>query len=421
MFKFTDNIIAQMTLQCNMHCKYCYEGSKIKEHKKFLTVPDFKEALDLVIYEKCILGKIENPVLWHFHGGEPLLYNWEDFKECVRYIHRRQRFFPNVSYCIQTNGTLLDDEKAEFFAKENLTIGYSFDGFEGSERLSKEENEKLIENLRYLHNTYGIKLHCLSVLSKKNMRTWFSDMKKISDFTESCGINVLVPDEDHDDLAPSAEDQWEYWLKPCLESLITDNPLFERYVNIVVERFFSSVVCQVKKDDCKKSGCFNRICGHGINMISIDPDLKVHNCDKYLEEGKYIEERFESNFKERDFLGLQQIKRYAHYCKDLFSLENKYDCDNCYAEEFCLGGCQSYNLSRYGELRFDDSMCEIYERIYQFLRLHWIDILKKRPVRLLGEVEKINPEFLRELKDYNLPYKLKIDSSKNIILLEERD
>lgn len=418
MFRFTDNVIGQMTLQCNMNCKYCYEGRKVKSLKEYLSVPEFKNALDTALYQRCVLGDKDNTLNWHFHGGEPLLYDWEDLKECIRYINRRKKLFPNLSFCMQSNGVNLTEEKAEFFVKENMSLGISFDGFTDNDRMSELENRNLIEHLREIKRKTGIHFHCLSTLSKVNAKSWFNDMMSLRDLFDSCGINVLVPSEENDDLVLSAEEQWEYWLEPCLKSFTTSSILNERYTKIAIERVFSDIILNTKPDVIQKTGCFHRVCGHGINMISVNPKSKVYNCDKYLEEGDYIKDRFESSLDSYDFLGLQQIKRYGEYCKEIFNLENKYGCNHCYASDICLGGCQSYNLSRYNEYRLDTSMCKVYKKIVNFIRLNWFEILKQTPIQATKTIIGVNPDILRDLDNSN--YYIKVDSMSNTISLEKK-
>lgn len=418
MFRFTDNVIGQMTLQCNLNCKYCYEGKELKKTKEILTVPKFKEAFDTYIYQRCILGDRDNRANWHFHGGEPLLYNWEDFKECVRYVKRRQECFPNVVWCIQTNGTLLNDEMAEFFAKENMTIGFSFDGFTVTDRMSEAKNRELIKRLEGFHYKYGTEFNCLSVVSKDNIKTWFSDMREISSWCHSCGVNILCPTDDLMDKKLSGEDCWHYWIKPCLESFLTPNPLKERFVSMLIETYLSHDILICDKVDPFKTGCFDRVCGHGVNMTSVDPDMTVSNCDKFMEEGKFPGVRSKFALNERDFLGLQQVKRYVEYLQKLFKVETATGCDNCFAKVLCLGDCQSVNLSTYGEIRLDTNMCKIYQKAYEFLKLNWIKILEYNPVQTLFQIRSITPTALRELQDAG--YSPVIDSIVNTITVKQK-
>lgn len=418
MLRFTDNVIGQMTLQCNLNCKYCYEGTKLKQQKEFLTVENFKEALDSYLYQHCVLGDLENRANWHFHGGEPLLYNWEDLKECIRYVKRRQQKFPNLTWCIQTNGTLITDEIAEFFAKEHATIGFSFDGFSTENRMSQDQNIKLINRLEDFHKKYGTRFNCLTVLSKDNVKTWFTDMQRISSWCAECGVNILCPVDALDSQKLSGADCWEYWVKPCLESYLTDSPVRERLVTMMIETYLSWDVLVTNQTDPFKTGCFDRVCGHGVNMTSIDPDMTASNCDKFLEEGNFPGIRQKYPLDERDFLGLQQVKRYIAYLQTLFKVETATGCDNCYAKNLCIGDCQSVNLSKYGEIRLDTDMCQIYKQTYDFLKLHWIEILEKHPMQVLFEIRGLTPTALRELDDFG--YSPMIDSLTSTISTKKR-
>ena len=87
MLRFTDNVIAQMTRECNCHCTYCYEHGLDDSYwkgKRF-TVESFKQAFDTYIYYRCILGRIENHCDWHFHGGEVLLLPFSELKQMFEY------------------------------------------------------------------------------------------------------------------------------------------------------------------------------------------------------------------------------------------------------------------------------------------------------------------------------------------------
>lgn len=404
MFRFTDNLIGQMTLQCNMHCKYCYEGQKVKLEKKIISLEDFKEALDTCLYQRCILGSKENKFSWHFHGGEPLLYNWEDFKQAVEYVEKRKLLFPNLTWCIQSNGTLVNDEIAYFFAKKGASFGFSWDGYGDNERGTADENRRLIEKLEVYAKKYGTKFGCLSTFSRSNMHSWFSDMRSVSSWVDSFGINLLCADKDHLDLVPDADECWEYWFKPCLESYLTDNPLKERLIQMIIENFITDNILITNKteENLYKTGCFDRVCGHGVNMISIDPDLNVFNCDKYMEEGPFISSREHCTLKDRDFLGLQQVKRYVNYLTSVFKEENRVGCDTCYASNLCIGDCQSYRLSQFGEVMLNKDMCSLYKKAYSFLALNWPDILQKMPVGSMFPIRKINPTALKDLTDLGL-------------------
>lgn len=105
----------ELTPVCNMDCKMCYVRTDMKEVKQLGGYPD-KELWMKLGREMKDMGTLF--VL--LTGGEPLLY--PHFKEV--YLYYRQLGFVLT---VNTNGTLLDEEWADFFAEYpprrlNITI-----------------------------------------------------------------------------------------------------------------------------------------------------------------------------------------------------------------------------------------------------------------------------------------------------------
>lgn len=410
MLRFSDNLIAQMTLGCNCNCKYCYEGND-HSNKKYIDTITFQGLLDKYIFDRCVLGSIESYLNFHFHGGEVFTIPWEELKFDMDYLFQRKKYFPNLCLSIQTNGTLLTDEMAKYFADNNVSVGISWDGYI-SDRLTQEGNTKLIDKLRKFHEKYGTKFHFLSVLSKKNMKTWVDDIRSIQDISDGFGINTICTLEKDDDLKVSPEEQWEYWINPVLQSLLTDEPLRERAIDIIIEKLISEDILITSGLWKSKSGCFDRLCGFGSNMTAITPDLVMHNCDKFMENGPFIDKREEFTLQRTDLWGYQQVKRAISHYKKIFELENKLGCSKCPMRIECNGECQSYNISRYGEVKIDNSMCSIYLRLYDFFSEKWPEVLSHSSFGFIGDVEGISPSARKKLLDSGYELRIDTDSRK---------
>lgn len=413
LLRFTDNLIMQLTRDCNLHCKYCFQGEKTEWKDKYVSFEEFMDIVDTTIYERCLLGNLENNIKFHFHGGEVTLIPWEELKEMINYVLTRKVYFPGVSLCFQTNGTLLTEEMCKYFVENNVEVGVSIDSLSSEDRISVEATKKLVEHLTDLHNKTGITFGNLSVLSTHNMKTWFEDMRTLEKlgFMKSPGINLICTRPEDDFLIPSPEDQWAYWMKPVLESYLTDNPLRERDLQIVVSKVLQDIIFEIDKSSFSKTGCFDRICGHGANMIAVDPNLKVYNCDKYLEAGDFINYKEGSNLNQRDFLGFQQKNRVIQYYQKILALEKEVGCDRCKANWLCNGECQSYILSKYGEYRLNPEMCNVYKRVYDFISDHWIEIIQKSDFPIYGRALKVRSEALSVLEKNHMIVKLNFEEN----------
>lgn len=80
-------------------------------------------------YIKQLLATQSGPevnVSWQ--GGEPTLMGLDFFKRSVELVNANQRLDQKVSYSLQTNGTLLNDEWCVFFKENHFLIGLSLDG-----------------------------------------------------------------------------------------------------------------------------------------------------------------------------------------------------------------------------------------------------------------------------------------------------
>jgi uncharacterized protein len=111
---------------CNLRCRYCYYLEK-----RSLFPPGGSPAMSDELLERFIRQYLEAQTmpgtLFTWHGGEPLLRPMEFYRKALllqkKYAGGRQ-----VDNCIQTNGTLLDDEWCRFLAGNGFLVGISLDG-----------------------------------------------------------------------------------------------------------------------------------------------------------------------------------------------------------------------------------------------------------------------------------------------------
>lgn len=119
-------IIFEVTEDCNLRCKYCIyheENDKFRVFgKKYMDIDIAYKALDYVLENSYM------PDLYvGFYGGEPLL-NFEFIKKCVNYVLLNNNG-KEITFSMTTNGTLITKEIAEYFASiPNFTITVSIDG-----------------------------------------------------------------------------------------------------------------------------------------------------------------------------------------------------------------------------------------------------------------------------------------------------
>jgi uncharacterized protein len=122
----------QVTQQCNLRCAYCaYSGQYLNQRthsSKRMSLETAIQAIDFFLDHNSELSE----VTIGFYGGEPLL-EFDLMKQCTEYAKSKVEG-KKVNFNITTNGTLISDEVADFFAENDFILNISLDG-------SKEEHD----------------------------------------------------------------------------------------------------------------------------------------------------------------------------------------------------------------------------------------------------------------------------------------
>lgn len=156
---------------CNLACDYCYY---LEKSHLYDDVPGHlmsEELLEHFIRE--YIGSQTMPqVMFTWHGGEALLRPLSFYRKAVAFQKKyaRGRLIEN---CIQTNGTLLDDEWCAFFKENNWLVGVSIDGpreFHDAYRRNRQglpSFEQVVKGIDLL-NRYGVEWNAMAVVNDYN-------------------------------------------------------------------------------------------------------------------------------------------------------------------------------------------------------------------------------------------------------------
>lgn len=110
---------------CNLDCSYCYYLDK----SEIYGGREPRMTYDML--EKCIKEYIDAnevpEVTFNWHGGEPLVLGLDFYKKAVE-LERKYCGDKIIHNTLQTNGTLITPDIAEFFKDNDFLIGISIDG-----------------------------------------------------------------------------------------------------------------------------------------------------------------------------------------------------------------------------------------------------------------------------------------------------
>lgn len=117
------NYAIWVTTECNLQCKYCYEGQE--KPKLHLDKSKCDEILEFI--KKDMKDRNENELWVDFHGGEPLL-QWKAIKYFIEELNKEYGDKLSLIYGTTTNATIMNDEILAFILKYIPNITVSLDG-----------------------------------------------------------------------------------------------------------------------------------------------------------------------------------------------------------------------------------------------------------------------------------------------------
>jgi len=123
-------VVLKTVERCNINCSYCYffndKDKAYLKHPKYISMETVKEVTKFLLAGIEDL-KIENLVII-IHGGEPLLQKKKIFDTMCGVLNEKLRAATQLSFSIQTNALLIDNDWIELFEKYNIAVGVSIDG-----------------------------------------------------------------------------------------------------------------------------------------------------------------------------------------------------------------------------------------------------------------------------------------------------
>lgn len=162
---------------CNLDCDYCYylEKSALYPDKQVL-LSSFKmpEILSEKLIREYIQTQSGQQAEFIWHGGEPALPGMDYFRKITGW----QKKYANgkkIINAFQTNGTLINDEWAEFLATNHFFCGLSIDGprklHDKHRRFPNGQGSwEKAANCASLFRKHGVEFNILSVVNATNSK-----------------------------------------------------------------------------------------------------------------------------------------------------------------------------------------------------------------------------------------------------------
>ena len=159
---------------CSIGCSYCFYKD-VAAHREH----GFEGMLSAEMMEKVIAAGMEYAdgfCSFAFQGGEPTLAGLDFYRKVLELEHKYQKNGTQIRNSIQTNGMLIDEAWAQFFAENGFLVGLSLDGPAELHNMNRTDLQQrgtfntVMKTVR-LFRKYQVDFNILCVLTGKNARS----------------------------------------------------------------------------------------------------------------------------------------------------------------------------------------------------------------------------------------------------------
>lgn len=363
----TENIsimIKPASSKCNLKCSYCFYHSVAEKRRvsdygfmKYETLEEIvKKAINFSNGGRCSIN---------FQGGEPTLIGLDFYKKLIDYANNYNVNGTKISYAIQTNGTIINDEWAQFFKKNNFLVGVSLDGTKevhNSYRISNDGRStfnKVMKSISILKK-YEVPFNILTVVTpslcrritsvynffKKNQLSYLQFIPCIEPLNETWGKRQYsLKPEEFGEFLKRLFDLW-------YEDIMSNEFISIRYFDNILGLFL-----KYEYEACDMKG----VCSC---QNIIEADGSVYPCDFYTYDEYKIGNIYKNTFDE-----IYNSSKTEAFVRSSLNIDT--ECLNCKYRNICRGGCKRYraenNLnyfcSAYKEF-FDDTLEKFQDIIF---------------------------------------------------------
>ncbi|MCR5502086.1 MAG: radical SAM protein [Lachnospiraceae bacterium] len=323
--------LIDITNCCNLNCTYCFRD--LKESRAPMTEGMLKNICSKIAsYASANPGMKVSVQVW---GGEPLLEPdkiWE-----MRQIFDEED--ARIDLSIETNGTLITEEKAKQLKEHRVRVGISIDGDELIQNLQRpmkngnDSYQPAAEGIEAMRKAGNTDFGTITVVTGNTA----DRIEEILDhMVKRLGIRNLkfnlMRENDRNLGLSIKEDAIGDYLDRLIEKLrklhedgcpVCESNIRQRLRNLLL-----------RADD---NICDARGCQGGYRMISVDAEGKVYPCELTDVDEFAIGRILDGE--ETDFAHM--VESAAKKKEGYFKTRDTGECRNCAWWYYCRGGCRS--------------------------------------------------------------------------------
>ena len=376
----TINILINITEQCNLSCKYCFNKNKSNKTVKY---EDIIRFIDKIVSDFPNAKKYQVDLSG---SGEPLLELKTILKVSDYCRNKSNEIRKEVLPMFVSNGTLMNKEIASVLQNHGILFGISIDGLKRNHdknrvfRNGKPTFKYIINNVKNIDNKDYV--GCAFTIDGKDIDL-VKSVKYLSKYFNTISMKIVRSDNklDFESINYQYTRLTDFLIQEIYNNkirillcLLNGDDLFGKYISLVLE-----------------NGIVNHRCDAGIGKFALSSDLKVYCCSAGIYE---------------DSLCLGDIDN-IDYVKGRMLIANAISnpiCLKCKIRRFCGHECLVRSVSG-----IDDEMCKIKKHLFELalvlsliiknnysLYIYLLDFLQNKRKRFEGD-----DDFDRVVKYYD--------------------
>lgn len=283
------DVVLKLAERCNLACPYCYyfeQENNIAELSRAL-IPEETVVHTAEFLRRGTLELGIGHIYVGFHGGEPTLLPKKRFDRLCTILRESLDDVTKLHLGMQTNGTLIDEEWVELFAKHRVMVGVSIDGpKEVHDRFRPDHRgrgsyDKTVRGLRLLQAAAAEKrIPPTGVLCVANPD--LNGQEVIRHFVEELGVhslNLLLPREGHNSTILQPQEKWIRYFNEVIDYWVSTRDKKQVRIHLL-----SEIIMALLSEEYAEMLDYRRSNRHNIITVSAEgflgPDDNIMALDK---------------------------------------------------------------------------------------------------------------------------------------------
>lgn len=345
-------LIKPVSADCNLRCEYCFYIDHLQTVEKKPRMSD--STLETMIASYMQTNQ-NNKYAFGWQGGEPTLLGLTFWEKAVELQTKYAPPGAVISNGLQTNGTLITDEMARFFAEYRFLLGVSLDGppylhdfyrktightpthslvMRGIERLRKHKVEF---NILTLVNNKTVKKASEVYQYLKENDFYYHQYIPCVEFDKTGNLEPYsITGEEWGDFFCEL---FEQWIKSDINKVSIR--LFDSIINYLVYGTYS--VCYMGSDCCQ--------------YFVVEYDGSVYPCDFFVRKDLLL-----GNVKTNNWDDFINSSKYHSFGAQKTEWNN--ECKNCPFLNMCHGDCQKFRSNTLNSSKALSILCKGWKKFY---------------------------------------------------------